>query len=184
MLKKTITFTDYNDQQLTEDFYFNLSTAEITEMELSQKGGLTEYMKKIIAEEDGKKLVELFKELITKSVGKRSGDGRRFIKNQEIIDDFVQTEAYSQLFIELSTDADQAAAFITGVVPSNMKEAVEKAAAQQNGTAELPAESDKSDEPAWLREGRTPTPDEVKNATPEQLRQAWMRKEQTDTKSA
>lgn len=173
MIKKTIPFEDFNGNKLTEDFYFNLSKADIAEMELSEKGGLTAYLQKIVAEEDGKKLVAIFKDLLTRSVGKRSEDGRRFIKNQDIIDDFVQTNAYSELFMELSTNAEQAAAFVNGVVPSSLQEAVKNNSVTN---VELPT-SNSSAEPAWLTEGRTPTPAEVRDATPEQLQMAFQRKQ-------
>lgn len=117
MLKKTITYTDYDGVQRTEDFYFNLSKAEIAEMELSTAGGLDKTINRIVAEQDGARIIALFKDLVLKSYGKKSDDGRRFIKNQELRDDFAQTEAYSDLFMELATDADAAAAFVNGIVP-------------------------------------------------------------------
>jgi nitrogen regulatory protein PII len=118
MLKKTITYTDYDGNQRTEDFYFNLSKAEVTEMELSAQGGLSKMLEKIIASQDSKRIMEIFKDIILKAYGEKSGDGKRFIKNQELRDAFVQTEAYSELFMELATNADSAAAFINGIIPS------------------------------------------------------------------
>jgi hypothetical protein len=117
MLKKTITYTDFNGTERTEDFYFNLTKAEVTEMELSTEGGLKQQLEKIIATKDSKKIVEIFKNLILKSYGEKSPDGRRFIKNQELRDNFEQTEAYSDMFIELATNAVLAAEFVNGVVP-------------------------------------------------------------------
>ena len=116
MLKKTMTYTDYDGNQRTEDFYFNLSKAELTEMELSRNGGLTKTIEKIVAAQDGKRIVEIFKDLVLKSYGEKSLDGKRFVKNQELRDAFAQTEAYSDLFMELSTNADSAAAFVNGLV--------------------------------------------------------------------
>jgi hypothetical protein len=116
LLKKTIKYTDFNDNEVTEDFYFNLSQAEIVELETSHKGGLTESLQKIIAEEDNKAIVEEFKKIILKAIGKRSPDGRRFIKNQEIRDEFESSKAYSELFMEMLQDEDAAAAFVNGIV--------------------------------------------------------------------
>lgn len=116
MLKKTIKYTDFNDNEVTEDFYFNLSQAEIVELEISHKGGLTESLKKIIAEEDNHAIVAEFKKIILKSIGKRSPDGRRFIKNQEIRDEFESSKAYSELFMEMLTDESAAASFVNGIV--------------------------------------------------------------------
>lgn len=118
MLKKTITFKDYNGNERTEDYYFNLTQAEVTEMELSVDGGLVEMIKRIVAAQDGKQIIAVFKDLILRAYGEKSPDGRRFIKNQEIRDNFAQTEAYSKLFMELATDADAASAFVKGIIPS------------------------------------------------------------------
>ena len=117
MLKKTIKFTDYNDVEREEDFYFNFNRAELTEMELSLDGGMMQHIEKIVAEKDGPKMVELWKELMLKSYGEKSADGRSFIKNDELRTLFSQTEAYSILFMELATDADAAANFVNGILP-------------------------------------------------------------------
>ena len=117
MLKKTFTYTDYNGVERTEDHYFNLSKAELMEMELSTTGGLAEMINKIVAAQDAPAIVKVFKELVLKAYGQKSADGRRFIKSQELADEFSQTEAYSQLFMELATDADAASAFVNGIVP-------------------------------------------------------------------
>ena len=120
MLKKTIKYVDYNGETREEDFYFNLSRAEVTEMELSKEGGMSEYIKKISATQNGPELIKLFKEIIMKSYGEKSLDGKRFIKNQELTEAFIQTEAYSELFVELASNADEAVKFINGIMPKNM----------------------------------------------------------------
>ena len=117
MLKKTMTYTDYDGNQRTEDFYFNLSKAEVAEMEMSTAGGLDKMINRIIAEQDGKRIIELFKDLVLRAYGKKSDDGKRFIKTKELSEEFSQTEAYSDLFMELATDAEAAAAFVNGIVP-------------------------------------------------------------------
>ncbi len=117
MLKKTITYVDYDGNERTEDFYFNLSKAEIAEMELSAEGGLTKLIERIVAAQDGKKIVEIFKDLILRAYGEKSPDGKRFIKSPELRDAFAQTEAYSELFMELATNADASTAFVNGIVP-------------------------------------------------------------------
>ena len=118
MLKKTVTYTDYNGVERTEDFYFNLTKAEVTEMELSTAGGLEAMIRKIVAEKDAPAIVKIFKELVLKAYGEKSPDGRRFIKNDEVREAFSQTEAYSDIFMELATNADAAAAFVNGIIPS------------------------------------------------------------------
>lgn len=122
MLKKTIKYTDFNGTEREEDFYFNFSKAELAEMELSSEGGLEEYIKKIVSTQDNRALVKLFKDLILRSYGEKSLDGKRFIKNDDLREAFSQTEAYSILFMELATDADAAAAFVNGIVPASVSQ--------------------------------------------------------------
>ena len=120
MLKKTITYTDYNGVERTEDFYFNFSKAEIMEMEMGTTGGLAEMIEKIVKTKDHPAIVKLFKDLVLKAYGEKSEDGRRFIKNDLVRDSFAQTEAYSILFMELATNADAAAKFVNGVIPAGL----------------------------------------------------------------
>ena len=126
MLKKTIKYTDYNGVERSEDFWFNLSKAEIMEMEMSTTGGLAELIQKIVKEQDAPAIIKIFKDLILKTYGEKSPDGKRFIKSDEIALAFSQTEAYSNLFMELATDADAAAKFVNGIIPADAVE-VEKA---------------------------------------------------------
>ena len=120
MLKKTISYTDYNGNERTEDFYFNLSKAEIMEMEMSTSGGLSEVIQNVVKTQDVPSIIKIFKDLILKAYGEKSPDGKRFVKNPELSTAFSQTEAYAQLFMELATDADKAAAFINGIIPKDI----------------------------------------------------------------
>lgn len=120
MIKKTIEYVDYNGENRKEEFYFNLSKAEVMELEMSKNGGLSEYIQRIVKSSDNAAIMALFKEIICKAYGEKSLDGKRFIKNKELTDAFVQTEAYSELFMELATNANEAAAFINGIIPKNM----------------------------------------------------------------
>lgn len=117
MLKKTITYVDYDDNTRVEDFYFNLTKAEITEMQVSVDGGLIKMIEKILSAKDQRQIVGVFKDIILRSYGEKSPDGRRFIKSQELRDAFAQTEAYVQLFEELSSNPEAAAAFVKGIIP-------------------------------------------------------------------
>lgn len=120
MLTKTITYVDYNGNKRVEDFYFNLSKAEIMEMEMSTSGGMAEMLKNIIASQDMPSIIKNFKDLVLRSYGQKSPDGKRFIKNETLREEFSQTEAYSQLFMELATDAEAAAEFVNGIMPADM----------------------------------------------------------------
>ena len=110
MLKKTISYTDYDGNQRTEDFYFNLSKAEITEMELSMEGGMRAYIKRIIAAKSQLELVKLFKDVVLKSYGKKSADGRLFMKNDTIRAEFEAHPAYSMIYMDLVTNEAKASA--------------------------------------------------------------------------
>lgn len=121
MIKETIKYTDYNGNELEEDFYFNLSKSEITEMELSYPNGLAEHITKITQSNNGAEIIKLFKELILSSYGRKSDDGKRFIKSDEEAKAFSQTEAYSELFMKLATNAEAAAEFVNGIVPKQLE---------------------------------------------------------------
>ena len=126
MFKKTINYEDFNGQPIKEDFYFNLTKAEIMEMQLEKTGGLTEYIQKIVDSKSVPELVKLFKELILKSYGVKSDDGKRFIKTKEVVEAFTQTNAYSEIYMELATNAEAASAFVNGIIPAYMAEEVRK----------------------------------------------------------
>ena len=136
MIKKTFKFVDYNGNHRTEDHYFNLTQAEVAELELSVDGGLTAMIKRLVEAQNGGQIIKTMKNLILKSYGVKSPDGRRFIKNQEVRDAFVQTEAYSQLFMELATNAQAASDFVAGIIPAKTDE---------EPSAETPALPDSSD---------------------------------------
>lgn len=120
MLKKTLTYTDYNGVQRTEDFYFNLSKAEVAEMEMSTAGGLAEMIQRVAKSQDAPSIIKIFKELVLKAYGEKSPDGKHFLKSEERATLFSQTEAYSEIFMELATDADAAAAFVNGIFPADL----------------------------------------------------------------
>jgi hypothetical protein len=134
VLKRTITYEDFNGVQQTEDFYFHLSQAELVEMEAAQRGGLGNYLTRIIETNDGAAIINEFKRLIDLSIGKVSDDGKRFIKDEEIKRDFRESPAYSVLFMELATNAEKSAEFVTGIIPKG----VEKDVAKIGATADEP----------------------------------------------
>ena len=117
MLKKTINYIDFNGEPRKEEFYFNLTRAEITEMELSLSGGMVQFIETIVATNDEPKMIELWKQILLRSYGEKSPDGRLFRKTPKIVEDFSYSAAYAALFMELASDAEAAAAFINGVVP-------------------------------------------------------------------
>lgn len=124
MLVKNIKYTDYNGVEREEKFLFNLSKAELMEMELGTTGGLADTIRTIIQTQDTPSIIKIFKELILKAYGEKSPDGKRFLKIDEngkpLSLAFSQTEAYSILFMELASDAKAAAEFVRGIVPSDI----------------------------------------------------------------
>ena len=120
MITETIKYTDYNGAEREEKFMFNLSKAELMEMEMGTTGGLAEMIQKIVETQDAPSIIKVFKDLILKAYGEKSADGKRFVKSKELSEGFSQTEAYSQLFMKLATDADAAAKFVKGIVPADI----------------------------------------------------------------
>jgi hypothetical protein len=150
VLKKTITYTDFNGEEVSEDFFFHLSKAELVELELSHPGGMSAALERIVASEDGKSIIAEFKNIILGSYGQKSLDGRRFIKNAQLREEFESSEAYSTLFMELVMDAGAAAEFINGIIPQGMVEE----AARVTALASVPEPAPETPEP------ETPAPEE------------------------
>ena len=124
MYAKKITSHDLDGNELTGTYYFNLTKAEIVEMQLSTTGGFAEKIQRIIDAQEIPEIIKTFKELILASYGEKSPDGKRFVKIKDghrLADDFVETDAYSELFMELATNADAATNFINGIVPAGIE---------------------------------------------------------------
>ena len=126
MLKKTIKYTDFNDNEVSEDFYFNLSKAELIEMETSSNGGLKNKLERLINTRDISAIMNLFKDIIVSSYGVKSDDGKKFMKSKEITDDFIQSNAYSELYVELASNSDAAIEFITGIIPKDLSKQIDQ----------------------------------------------------------
>ena len=138
MLKKTMTTVDFGGTERTEDYYFNLTKAEIMEMQLCTDGGFVETVKKIVEAKNQLELTRLFKKIICASYGVLSPDGRKFVKNQQVLDDFMATQAYSDLYIELlSGDGKAAEDFVNGILPKDLTNEAAKAPVSQPGLAAL-----------------------------------------------
>lgn len=135
MLKRTIKYEDFDGNSVSEDFYFNLSKSELVELEVQYEKGLAEALETIVKANDTKQLIAEFKKLVLLSYGKKSEDGKRFIKNEELRTEFAQSLAYDALFMELATSDTAAADFIQGIVPKDMSEAIQQA---RTSTTALP----------------------------------------------
>lgn len=130
MIKKTVTYKDYNDVERTETYYFDFSEAEVMDMQASKFNGFNAYLESIINEKDPSKIIKTFKELVLAAYGEKSEDGRSFIKEApdgtKLADKFKQTKAYSDIYMELALDAKAAADFVNNVFPPNMAETIKK----------------------------------------------------------
>lgn len=136
MHKEVITYTDYNGIERTEEFYFHLSKAKIVEMEASEVGGYGEMLKRVIDSKDGPTIMKVFKKFILDSYGVKSADGKRFMQSEEISKEFEETEAYSELFMALCTDADKASRFVNEVLPLTAEQRKQaEQMAKENGKA-------------------------------------------------
>lgn len=120
MYKITEKYTDYDGNERVEDFYFNLTKAELTDMELTTEGGLSAMLSRIVAAKDTTKLISVFKDLLLKSYGQKSGDGRRFIKSEELTKEFTEVPAYSQIYLRLASDDKAATEFVNNVIPKDL----------------------------------------------------------------
>lgn len=126
MLKKSITYTDFDGNEVTDTFYFNLTKSEVVELEASQQGGIEAFVKRVSAAQDNKTLLAEFKRIVLLAYGEKSPDGKRFIKNDELREEFSQTAAFDELFIDLISVEGSAVNFFKGLLPKDLTEAAEQ----------------------------------------------------------
>lgn len=131
MLKKTITYVDYDGRERTEDFWFNLSKTELTKLDAELPGGVLGVLRKIIDKQDRKALVDFIETLILRSYGEKTPDGKRFVKTIDMAEEFMQTPAYDVLFMSILSDTDSQTSFINGVIPQSMVKEIEQTDKQQ-----------------------------------------------------
>lgn len=143
MLKKTFQYTDFNGNPQEETFYFNLSKSEVIEYELQERAGMSTLLKRIVEEQDNQKILAHFKDLVMKSVGRKSDDGRRFIKNDDIREDFLASPAYDEIFLWLMTEPGAGAEFVNNVFPQDTEEFMKKVQAGNQAAKTVKKPSDR-----------------------------------------
>lgn len=131
MIKKVIKYTDYNDVEREETFWFNLSKSELSRMALMQDGDMAEKIREMVKAKDTKAIMQIFEDIITKSYGIKSDDGKRFMKSEEISRSFVESPAYDELYFELIQDGEKMAAFINALIPKDLAEEAKKLQAEE-----------------------------------------------------
>lgn len=126
MLKREIIYENYDGVEIKETFYFNLTRSEIVMMGMEDDGDLAERLKAIVDTKDGKQIVKVLHDLLLRSYGEKSSDGRRFVKSPELSKAFSETPAFDILFDEI-LDPDKALDFINALIPKKYRDAVEVA---------------------------------------------------------
>lgn len=127
MLKQDVTYEDFNGETVTDTLYFNLTATELTKLEAEYEGGLEKVLEEIIKSNDIRRIIAEFQKIILLSYGERSDDGKRFIKSDQIREEFAQTAAYDAFFMQMAADAELAANFVNGVIPKQLAAEVKKA---------------------------------------------------------
>lgn len=127
MLKRPITYEDFNGETITDIYYFHLSKPELLKLQVGNSGGLNALIQRIIETKDGEAIISEFEKLVLMSYGEKSDDGKRFIKSDEKREEFSQTAAYQTLFMEIATDDTKAVEFLKGILPADMQDEIEKA---------------------------------------------------------
>ncbi len=141
MYKKTVTYTDYNDNERTEDFYFSFTKAELLDKQMSVAGGYATVIDNIAKTKDLPAMIKIFKELVMEAYGVKSDDGRRFIKSEELTREFMETPAFSEIYMGLVTDDKAAAEFINKVFPSTLVAEIEKAKKENPTVSNIPSKT-------------------------------------------
>lgn len=126
MIKKTVTYEDIEGNKRTEDFYFNLTKAELSEMASSEEGGFENYLKRIVETQDANKMINIIKDIIAKSYGVRTDDGKFFRKSKELSEAFLGSDAYSEVFMDIASNPEKANEFMLGILPTSIREEVTK----------------------------------------------------------
>lgn len=163
MIKKTITYIDFNDRKVTRDYYFHLSKVDMTELALD---GIEERIRRAAAANDKGAIFREFKQLISLSVGVRSEDGAEFSRPATFRDQFLSSPAFDELIMELFQSEDQGTGFVKALLPPDMQKGLEKELQAQNKQG---APDPFNETPAWIREDREPTDTEMRTMTREQL---------------
>jgi len=177
MFKKTIRFVNFNDEEVTQDFYFHMSKAELLTM-AAEGNAMMARIQRIIDAKDGKAILAEFRDLILMSVGVRSEDGSRFVKDDDARSQLMDSPAYDELLMELSTDANASAEFVRQLIPEKMQKEMQQQLSKQKGDAPDPFKQVEPDDPrpAWVKEDRNPTDEELREMSPEELRLAFRRR--------
>ena len=124
MYKKTITYKDYDGKERTEEHYFNLDEGELMEMYMSVPGGYPAMLQRVVNEQSEPELFKIFKEIVVKSYGEKTGDGKYFLKEDDdgrpLVRKFLQSKAYSALMMEFMTKTQSFTDFANQIIPADM----------------------------------------------------------------
>lgn len=142
MLKKQVTYKDYDGNDKTTTLYFHLNKFEWLELETYTKGGLIENLKHAIETGNAKKTIDILKKIILRSYGEKDPETGSFEKSDDIAIRFSKTDAFSELFYELAYNEEAAQSFFMGLIPVELRAEAEKKMAEMNpkdhGLIQLP----------------------------------------------
>ena len=172
MFKKTITFTDFNDNTQTQDFYFHMSKEQLLGM-AADSNEMMARIQRIIDAKNGAAILQELRELIKMSCGVRSEDGSRFIKTPEAQSTLLDSPAYDELLMELATDENACVNFVNQLLPEKLQKEMQEQLGKQKGSTQDPFAEQEDNRPAWMKEHRNPTPEELRNMGPDELRLAF-----------
>lgn len=176
MFKKIISYENFDGEQRSKEFYFHLGKAELLTM--VAEGSFEERLAKMIETKDMVAILGEMRKIVDMSIGVRSEDGETFVKNDEIRQKLMASPAYDELLMELVTDPEKSSEFIKNLLPSKMQQQLEeKLKEQANGDGPDPFKEPEDNRPAWMKEGRIPTSKEIRNASPEEIEEAFKRRQ-------
>lgn len=132
MFKKTVKYTNFNDEEVTDVLYFHISKPELIELESTVDGGLSNMIKRIIESSDNRSIIAEFKKLILLAYGEKSDDGKSFRKSDAMREAFSQTIAYEHIFMELAMDDKAASDFLIGALPKDFADSIKENMTQQD----------------------------------------------------
>lgn len=139
MIKRTVTYEDFNGVTHTEDLYFNLTKTEMSKIVLEEAkfdpdgnqdeesmNAFSDRLREIGRSGDGKKIIDMFEWLLKISYGEKSEDGRRFVKNDEVYEDWRYSASYDQFWQDLMlSETGDMVEFINGIIPADLMKAAE-----------------------------------------------------------
>lgn len=169
MFKQTITYVNFNDEEVSKDFYFHMSKPEFVMLGVGAEA-MDERIKRMVATNDAKAVLDELDSILKLAVGRKSEDGESFVKDQKAWNDFRFSPAYDEFVMHLMIEPNRMVEFINQLIPEKMQKELRDHFAKQGSTPVV------EDTPAWVREDRDPTPQELRNMTAAEMQAAFAKR--------